>query len=257
MNLPYDDDAWLTSMATLERFSGRDYVSVDAYYYKLLSYNLLRSNAYRYKTLDKHKPVVAPLMYGEFYSDQSSIGSYFKTELGSASIYRQDGYETQRLTAINSWVLPMTSAFGEKYRFVASVKSDAYYVNKYEYTLQNRYNGATGRVFPQAGIEWRLPFVRATDGSRHIIEPVVVGVLAPKGGNKAHKIPNEDSEDVYFDDTNVLDLDRYAGYDRNDTGSRISYGMRWNSYGDIFGRTSAFLAQTYEYDSHSDFLSAL
>jgi LPS-assembly protein len=145
----------------------------------------------------------------------------------------------------------MTSAFGEKYRFVASVKSDAYYVNKYEYKQNNRYNGATGRVFPQAGVEWRLPFVRATDDSRQIIEPVVVGVLAPEGGNKANKIPNEDSEDVYFDDTNVLDLDRYAGYDRNDTGSRVSYGMRWSSYGDIFGRTSAFLAQTYEYNKQT------
>ncbi|MBR1841095.1 MAG: LPS-assembly protein LptD [Alphaproteobacteria bacterium] len=257
MNLPYDDDAWLNSQISFERFSGRDYVSVDAYYYKMLSYNLHRRNVRHYKALDRRKPIVAPLMYGEFYTDQSSIGSYFKTELGSASIYRQDGSESQRLTAINSWVLPMTSAFGEKYRFIASVKSDAYYVNKYEYETDNRYNGATGRIFPQAGIEWRLPFVRATDDSRQIIEPVVVGVLAPEGGNKAHKIPNEDSEDVYFDDTNVLDLDRYAGYDRNDTGSRVSYGMRWNSYGDIFGRTSAFFAQTYEYNKRSDFLSAL
>lgn len=257
MNLPHDDDAWLNSEISFERFSGRDYVSVDAYYYKMLSYNLHRRNIRQYNALDRRKPVIAPLMYGEFYTDQSSIGSYFKTELGSASIYHQDGSESQRLTAINSWVLPMTSAFGEKYRFVASVKSDAYYVNKYEYTPNNRYNGATGRVFPQAGVEWRLPFVRATDDSRQIIEPVVVGVLAPEGGNKANKIPNEDSEDVYFDDTNVLDLDRYAGYDRNDTGSRVSYGMRWNSYGDIFGRTSAFLAQTYEYNKRSDFLSAL
>lgn len=257
LSLPYHDDAWLNSNISFERFTGRDYVSVDAYYYKMLSYDLHRRNVTHYRALDSRKPIVAPLVYGEFYSDPSSIGSYFKTEIGTASVYHQNGMETQRLTAINSWELPTTTAFGEKYRFVASVKSDAYYVNKYNYEDNHNYNGATGRIFPQAGIEWRLPFVRATEDSRQIIEPVIVGVLAPNGGNKINKIPNEDSEDAYYDDTNVLDLDRYAGYDRNDTGSRVSYGMRWNSYGDIFGRTSAFIAQTYEQNKDSSFLRAL
>lgn len=257
LSLPYHDDAWLTSKISFERFSGRDYISAEAYYYKMLSYDLHRRNVAHYKALDSRKPIVAPLLYGEFYSDPSSIGSYFKTELGTASIYRQNGMESQRLTAINSWVLPTTTSFGEKYRFVASVKSDAYHVNKYALTDNKEYDGTTGRIFPQVGVEWRLPFVRATEDSRQIIEPVIVGVVAPDGGNKISKIPNEDSEDVYYDDTNVLDLDRFAGYDRNDTGSRISYGLRWNSYGDLFGRTSAFVAQTFERNANSDFVKAL
>ena len=67
-----------------------------------------------------------------------------------------------------------------------------------------------------------MPFVRATDTSRHIVEPVVVAVAAPKAGNKINKIPNEDSQYAELDDTNVLDIDRYAGYDRNDTGVAAS-----------------------------------
>lgn len=257
LNLPYHDDAWLNSQLSFERFSGRDYISVDAYYYKMLSYDLHRRNVAQYRALDSRKPIIVPLIYGEFYSDPSSIGSYIKTELGTASIYRQNGMESQRLTAINSWILPTTTSFGEKYRFVASVKTDAYHVNKYATTNNHNYDGTTGRIFPQVGVEWRLPFVRATEDSRQIIEPVIVGVAAPDGGNKIDKIPNEDSEDVYYDDTNVLDLDRFAGYDRNDTGSRISYGLRWNSYGDMFGRTSAFVAQTFERNANSDFFKAL
>ncbi len=257
LGLPYKDDAWLTSNISFERFSGRDYASVEAYYYKILSYNLRIRNESQYRELSYNKPYVAPLVEVETYSDPSSIGSYFKNEFNGASVYRKDGSQTQRLTSINSWQLPYTSAYGEKYRFVASVKSDAYYVNRYQYANDNTYTGTTARIFPQAGVEWRLPFVRATDDSRQIAEPIIVGVLAPSGGNKINKIPNEDSEDVYFDDTNVLDLDRYAGYDRNDTGSRLSYGMRWSSYGDITGRTSAFVAQTYEYNDNSSFVSSL
>lgn len=257
MGLPYNNDAWLTSDLKFERFSGRDYISVEAYHYKLLSYNLHRSNIRQYRRLNDRKPAVAPLIEAEFYTEPDSIGSYFKNNLSSASVYHPNGMQTQRITSINSWELPYTSAFGEKYRFVASLKSDGYYVNRYQHSDTDTFTGTTGRIFPQAGVEWRLPFVRATDTSRHIIEPTIVTVLAPNGGNKIDKIPNEDSEDVYFDDTNVLDLNRYAGYDRNDTGSRISYGINWSSYGNFMGHTSAFIAQSYEFSRKSEFMENL
>lgn len=257
MGLPNQDDAWLNSYIKLERFSGRDYVSINGYYYKILSYNLHRRSVNRFHALDSQKPTIAPLIEAEFYSDPLIWGSHFRNELTTASVYHKNGAETQRITSINAWELPYTSVYGEKYRLVASVKSDAYYVNRYPNAEDDTYTGTTTRFFPQVGLEWRLPFVRATESSRQIIEPVVVAVAAPNGGNKIEKIPNEDSEDVYFDDTNVLDLDRFAGYDRNDTGSRVSYGFRWNSYGNIFGKTSAFIAQSLEQDEHSVFLQGL
>lgn len=257
LELPNQSDAWLTSDFNLERFSGRDYVSIEAYYYKLLSYRLHRRNMRQYKTLDNQKPMVAPLTEAEIYSEPQIWGSYFKNNFSTASVYHKNGAETQRVTSINAWELPLTTRFGDKYRFVTSIKSDAYYVNRYQYSNSQTYTGTTARFFPQAGVEWHLPFVRATSSSRQIVEPVVVGVVSPDGGNKIEKIPNEDSEDVYLDDTNVLDLDRYAGYDRNDNGSRVSYGFRWNSYGNIFGRTTAFIAQSFERNLNSSFMQGL
>ena len=257
LRLPFQDDAWLGSSLSFERFNGRNYASIEAFYYKILSYNLHRSNQNQFNEINSRKPLVAPLIDVEWYSEPSEYGAYFKNNINTASIYHEDGMQTHRITSINSWELPYTSKFGEKYRFVASLKSDAYYVDKYVYKQNDPYSGATTRFFPQVGLEWRLPFVRASQTSRQIIEPVVVGVLAPNGGNKLDKIPNEDSEDVYFDDTNVLDLDRYAGYDRNDTGSRISYGLRWSSYGDKIGRTSAFIAQSFEKSKNSSFVESL
>ena len=44
-----------------------------------------------------------------------------------------------------------------------------------------------------------------------------------------------------------------AGYDRNDTGSRISYGLNWSSYGNILGRTQAFIAQSYYFNDEDSF----
>lgn len=246
MDLPMRDDAWLTSMARMQGFDNRNYASIESYYYQLNSYDL--------KEYDR--PVVLPLLNYENISTPDRYGAYNKTNLNFASVYRDDSDapDTQRFSMINSWNLPYTSPYGEKYRMVASVKSDLYYVDKYkDPTTDEAFDGGVARVFPQLGLEWKLPFIRATETSRQILEPTIVAVAAPNGGNKTDKIPNEDSQDVELDDTNILDLDRYSGYDRNDTGSRISYGLNWSSYGDITGRTSAFLAQSYKFDKDQSF----
>lgn len=243
MSLPMQDDAWLTSHMSLQGFDNRNYASIESYYYQLLSYDL--------KEYDK--PMILPLMSYENVGDVGKYGAYSKNSFSFASVYREEEDTSHRMTMINSWNLPYTSPYGEKYRMVASVKSDLYYIDNYVNSQNENFDGTVARIFPQLGLEWRLPFVRATETSRQILEPVVVAVAAPNGGNKADKIPNEDSQDVELDDTNILDLDRYAGYDRNDTGSRISYGLNWSAYGDVTGRTSAFLAQSYKFDKGESF----
>lgn len=245
LSLPKKDDAWLTSRARLQGFDNRNYAAIEGYYYKLLSYDLRSAD----------KPTVFPYMDYENISSPDPYGAYTKTNLNFASVDWNGDHNnsSQRISMINSWNLPYTSPYGEKYRLVASVKSDLYYIDDYVYEDDQPFDGSVVRVFPQVGLEWRLPFVRATEDSRQILEPVVVAVAAPKGGNKESKIPNEDSQDVELTDINILDLDRYAGYDRNDSGSRISYGVNWSAYGETYGRTSFFLAQSYEFDKEDSF----
>ena len=257
MNLQGRDDPWLTSKLAFERFEGRDYATIEGYYYKLTSYNLKASNNAEFQSRMKSLPTVAPYMEYEHISDANEYGAYFKTNISSASVYRENDEESQRLTMINSWELPYTSDYGEQYKFVASLKSDLYYVDDYMYRTNEDYDGTVARVFPQVGVEWRLPFVRATETTRQILEPVIVAVLAPDNDNDIEKIPDADSADVEFDDTNILSLDRYAGYDRNDDGSRVSYGLNWSSYGNILGRTSAFIAQSYQLSDNSSFMRAV
>ncbi len=243
MSLSLQDDAWLTSSLKMQGFDNRNYASIEGYYYQLNSYDM--------KEYDK--PLVLPMLNYENISEPGKYGAYSKTNLNFASVFRDEEANSQRFTMINSWNLPYTSPYGEKYRMVASVKSDLYYVDNYTNPDGENFDGGVARVFPQLGLEWKLPFIRATETSRQILEPTIVAVAAPNGGNKVDKIPNEDSQDVELDDTNILDLDRYSGYDRNDTGSRISYGFNWSSYGDITGRTSAFLAQSYRFDKKESF----
>lgn len=241
LNLPKRDDPWLTSRARLQYFDNRDYAYIEGYYYDMLSYDLQNIN----------KPYVLPLMGYENISSPNAYGAYFRTALSASSVYHKEDDSAQRLTMINSWNLPYTSPIGEKYKLTASLKSDAYYVNRFHNNKNEYYTGTTARVFPQLGLEWRFPFIKNTESTSQILEPIIVGVVAPNKGNKRDKIPNDDSRDFELTDTNIFDLDRYAGYDRNDVGSRISYGMNWSFYGKQWGRSAVLLAQTYEFDKEN------
>ncbi|MDR1693758.1 MAG: LPS assembly protein LptD [Lactobacillaceae bacterium] len=238
MSLKEKDDAWLNSVLRFQGFFGRNYASIETYYYKQISYDLKHED----------KPFIVPLMMYEHIGETNKYGFYNKNEFSAASIYREEDDSSYRTTMINSWILPSTTSYGAKTKLMASIKTDFYYIDNYTNQNQENFDGGVARVFPQLSYEWRLPFVKASEYSRQIIEPIVVAALSPDSGGKENEIPNNDSRNPRLDDTNVLDVNRYAGYDINDSGSRISYGVNWSSYGDITGRSSFLLAQSYKFE---------
>ena len=132
LSLPNKDDAWLTSRASLQGFDNRNYAALEAYYYTILSYDLRHADS----------PTVLPLFSYENISDPDRYGAYSKTTLSLASVFHEEDNSAQRATMINSWNLPYTSPYGEKYKMVASVKSDLYYVDNYVYEDDPAYSGA-------------------------------------------------------------------------------------------------------------------
>ena len=152
LSLPKKDNTWLTSRLRLQGFDNRNYASVEAYYYKLVSYNLREIDQREFNRRSINKPFVAPLISYENISDIGPYGAYTKTNLDFASVYRENDVSTQRASMINSWVLPYTSPYGEKYRMVASVKSDLYYIDNFTNDENEHFTGSVGRVFAQIGL---------------------------------------------------------------------------------------------------------
>jgi LPS-assembly protein len=110
----------------------------------------------------------------------------------------------------------------------------------------------TGRIFPQFAINWRYPWVRHDGGIRQVIEPIAQVVVGPNGANPG-EIPNEDSRDFEFDDTNLFNLNRFTGIDRVDPGTRFDYGLAWTIAGDGGGYSSAFIGQSYRWRNEGVF----
>lgn len=230
--------SWLTSNAFAERFTQNSYFSANAYYFQRQRVDVTGSSV----------PVVAPLLEYNYLTEPDTIGSYWSFDANSLILFRETGTDTNRLSGRVAWNLPYTTPGGSIFTVRADVRADGYYVRDLVRPVhKDVFTGTSGRAVPEASVEWRLPLVSDQMGFHQVLEPIVMVAASPSGLN-TDSIPNEDSLDLEFDDTNLFSIDRFAGFDRIETGPRINYGLRWSVFNETVGTVSAQAGQVYRFD---------
>ena len=238
-----DDAETLTSRLFLERIDGRDYFNAAAYGFQGL----------RIEDVSGQTPFILPWLRFQHISQPGWRGSTYKVDASALVMQRPDGADTRRLSLGGEWRLPLVARFGAVTDITASLRGDFYQTNGL-----HRIGGApqqkshtAGRLAPMLKVDWRLPLARTAPGHTQIIEPIVSLVAAPNRGNPTD-IPNEDSQNFIFDNTNLFRSSRFAGLDRFDSGSRINYGMRYSITADdgrsgelMVGESFRFSRRTY------------
>ncbi len=235
------DNQTLTTSLNLEGFKGHNYAQLSGYHFQGL----------RVDDDPGEIPLVVPFAEVHYVSKPGPGGSYLTADSSLLALHRNEGTDSRRISLKGGWHLPYTARNGEVYELSASLQGDLYSVSDV-ITGSKSESGLTGRLFPQLIAKWRYPFVRREKKGSQLIEPIAALVLAPNGGNPS-KIPNEDSQDVEFDDTNLFSPSRFTGVDRVDGGQRFIYGVNWGLYGDQGGAIEAFLGQSYRLRSKSEF----
>lgn len=236
-----DDARTLTSRGFLEGFYGRDYVNASAYSFQSLEQGVN----------DDTLPIVAPLANYNFVSGRDPIGGQTMLDLNLAVLSRREGTDTRRLSGRAEWVLPLRDGIGSLYEISASLWADGYNVEDGETEDgSDSFTGFTGRLWPQAAVEWRWPWMKDGEIFDQVIQPVAQVVVAPVGGNP-EEIPNEDSQDVEIDVNNVISINRFPGLDRVEDGTRFNYGLEWQAFTDGNGSASAFIGQSYRLQAES------
>lgn len=243
-----DEEQLYESHLFAERLEGRDYFSANALAFQSLT-DLVSTS---------RQPIVAPMLDWNHVSEPVWGSGFYELDANFLSLMRERGREVRRLSLGTAWNQSFMGAIGDVYNIRASLRTDGYWTN-------DHYPGSTafdpqpsegsdfaGRVFPQLSLEWRYPWVAQSEAFQQTFEPIVQAVAAPNFGNY-DDIPNEDSMDVEFDDTNLFALNRYAGLDRVDKGSRIDYGMKYSfsTYSEFY--SEAFIGQSYRFQENEDF----
>ena len=225
-----DDQApWIQSDAALEHFGDNSYAFV-----KMYAFQNLRAD------VDNGTMPKVPQINYEYVTQPLWNGLYSVSQVNGAGVYRHEKPETTRLSYLQALRLPYISSIGAVINTEASVRFDGYSVQTVEDETKNM-----SRVYPNISMEVRYPLMQQGENYSQILEPIIMGVWSTNNSNK--DIPNEDSLDYEFDDTNLFSANRYAGYDRVETGVRLNYGMQWTLYGPKNMSISALFGQSYRF----------
>ncbi|MGN0919229.1 MAG: LPS export ABC transporter permease LptF [Alphaproteobacteria bacterium] len=194
-------------------------------------------------------PVVLPLAHLEYTTaplTESGLVAFSSAD--TALINNRDHFKSNRLSLTQGVKLPYTSSFGMTALMEASVRMDGYAIDTGTYDIANKARNDSyfaGRVFPQAVLTLGYPLARSGKWTTQILEPIAQIIVGPNGSNP-DKIPNADSTVFDFSDTNLFSTNRFAGYDRVESGSRVNYGVQWSVYGRQKNRSfQALFGQTY------------
>lgn len=170
-------------------------------------------------------PTVLPYMLFSHEGKPGWENSRMTLDANILSLYRDEGDKSRRLSTTTGWNIPYLTRNGQIIEVRSQLRADAYSVEDVLQSDGQTFSGTTGRLVPQVSATWRWPFLTRNDYGSLILEPIAMLAASPGGGNP-ETIPNEDSVAPEFTDTNLLDPNRYAGYDRIENGPRASYGLR-------------------------------
>ncbi|KQN03980.1 LPS-assembly protein LptD [Sphingomonas sp. Leaf25] len=154
------------------------------------------------------------------------LGGVAQVQLNTLAIGRSEGQDTQRAFAAARWDLTRYTPLGQEVTFTAYGRLDAYNTRDVIDTAVLSYRGDEGftpRGIAALAVDMRWPFVGAVGRGTQRISPRVQLVASPKIANLA--VPNEDARAVDLEDSNLFALNRFAGYDRFEDSSRVTYGL--------------------------------
>jgi LPS-assembly protein len=154
-----------------------------------------------------------------------------------------------RLTAEADWRRSFTDSAGEIWTPFASIRGDLIDASIANQPGVSNFlpTGETQavRVMPTVGLEYRYPFINVQPWGSTTIEPIAQVIIRPNE-SYAGKLPNEDSQSMVFDASNLFSVDKFSGYDRVEGGGRANVGVESTTQFDRGGSVNAVFGQSYQ-----------
>lgn len=200
-------------------------------------------------------PVALPEISMRYATIAPGIGGDLAFTLDGAGLLREDGRDVGRMSLGAEWSRDAVTDGGLVLRGFAEARADFYAIDD-----DAAFDDDAARFSPRAGVEARYPLIAFGDsligdgGATHVVEPIIQFVVAPDlvDGD----IPNEDSVLVDFDAQNLFETDRFAGFDRRETGAYVTLGARYEYFDDEGLELRASGGRILRFDDNDDFSAA-
>ncbi len=214
------DDVYATDRVSTVYIIGqseRNYFSANVYHFGGLTYeDDDQANSLVHPSIDYNYIFADPVLGGELSYDANAL-----------SMSRDHGGDVSHIINEVKWRRTLTDSLGQQFTPFASARGDAYKTTSFTDLEGDPHDSTTVlRGSAMAGLEYRYPFVKHTPNATHIVEPIAQIIARPELKDQG-EVPNEDALSLVFDDTLLFDTDKFSGYDRIETGTRVNYGMQY------------------------------
>ena len=236
------DDDVLRTAGLVEGFFDLSYAEIE-----VIGYRDLRDNGFQ-------QPVVAPsLAYSHVGDPGGLLGGTWSADASFLHLRRSDA-ETTRLVGDLAWARRDIFPNGLVSDLEGAIRQDLYFGDA---VIDPATPGSDDLEFAARSVpsmSWTLsyPWIRQADGYRHVFEPIV-GVYAAATLETDNTIPNNDSLDTEFNDTNLFSANRFRGFDQVEDGVRAAYGLRNTLLLDNGGSAEVFVGQSVRLTDGTDF----
>ena len=231
----------LENKAYVERFDKRDYTNI-----RVIQFQDIRTS-----DRSDDQPAVMPEVYSSFIgAPNATLGGRWNVEASALGLHRDgNDQDVARTSLLGGWKRRDVMDMGFVNTFDLSLRGDAYRVNDSNLALTSDAdsNFSAFRSVASANIQTSYPVAKQLNTAQLVIEPLV-GVTLAKSLSEDNDIPNEDSQDVSIDATNLFNANRFPGYDRVEDDSSVTYGIRTGVYGDNGYQGEVFVGQSYNFD---------
>ena len=218
-----DSESFLQSHLTGEYFGTRIYAKAKAWHFQSLVTGLSSRSI----------PIVIPTMDFQYQTlplFNTNISAF--TLLNGAIYNTREHFKSDRLSITQGLTAPYITPFGLVIQNNAYVRLDGYALETGNKVLVSKHANDSynkGRIYSVASTKVSYPLMAQTENTTQVLEPIAMLILSPNTKN-SDDIPNVDSTVFDFDDTNLFSENRFVGYDRVETGSRLNYGFQWTAY---------------------------
>jgi LPS-assembly protein len=235
------DDYRLVSQIYTTRQDARSYFSLAA-----VSIQGLRAS-----DVDRTIPTIAPLIEGRWEPEDPILGGRLRLSGSAVGLTRDQstlvatdpGVDSRRGTFEADWRRTLTFSNGLRVSPFADVRADLYNVTDLPGSLSSS-SATIGRGLGVVGVDVSYPLIRR-DGERTIVLEPQVQLDASPYVDLDPRIPNEDSSNQQFDETNLFRTDKFTGFDLYEGGLRANVGGRATVFYDDGRGASLLVGRSY------------
>ncbi len=165
---------------------------------------------------------------------------------GDDDLYRGLKGNMNRLSGELEWERTFDGPGGLQITPLLAARGDAYGLAMDDPSDYSGYTSddAPTRFMVTAGVEMRYPWLVTMGNSTHIIEPIAQ-IYARNDEQLAGELPNEDSQSLVFDASNLFSRNKFSGFDRVEGGTRANVGLRYTGSLDNGIGLRAVMGQSY------------